>query len=155
VPALRRLDLPDDTARECARLLEVAEGLAAKLPGLAVTIDPVEKRGTDYEIGIGFTFFASGVAGELGRGGRYATDTSEPATGFTLYTDTILLAEPVQPAARRLFVPTGTPAATARRCRDDGWITVPDLASAGDAIAEAVRLRCTYCLSGDEIVAVG
>jgi ATP phosphoribosyltransferase regulatory subunit len=155
VPALRGLDLSAAAATECRRLIEVAEALQARLPGLGVTIDPVEQRGSDYETGLGFTFFACGPASELGRGGRYSTESGEPATGFTLYTDAILLAEPAQPAERRLFVPAGGDTATTRRCRTTGWVTVLALGPVDDDAAEAARLRCSHRLDGEAIVAVG
>jgi ATP phosphoribosyltransferase regulatory subunit len=155
VSALRGLDLSDPAAAECCRLIEVAEALQARLPGLGVTIDPVEQRGSDYETGLGFTFFACGPASELGRGGRYVTESGEPATGFTLYTDAILLAEPAQPAERRLFVPAGSDTAATRRWRTTGWITILALGPVGDDAAEAARLRCSHRLDGEAIVAVG
>ena len=66
-------------------------------PDLAVTIDPVENRGFEYHTGISFAFFAArracpaswGAAGAIG-----PSEGGEPATGFTLYTDTVLLAMP-------------------------------------------------------------
>ncbi|HUB96708.1 MAG TPA: ATP phosphoribosyltransferase regulatory subunit [Stellaceae bacterium] len=152
--ALAALDLPAAAAAECARLSNVLKGLEALAPGLAVTIDPVENRGFEYHTGISFAFFARGLAGELGRGGRYLDDSGEPATGFTLYTDTILLAAPAQPMGRRLYVPAGSDPGTSRRWRGEGWITVAGLAPAVDPGAEAARLGCTHRLEGDKIVAV-
>src|SRR6266700_2691884 len=113
--ALDRLDLPARAREERDRLGAVLDGLAAAVPNLKVTVDPVENRGFEYHTGISFTFFAGGVAGrgplgELGRGGRYEAGdptSPEPATGFTLYTDTIL--QTLSPAAppRRLLLPLG------------------------------------------------
>src|SRR6516165_5779824 len=113
--ALDRLDLPGRARAERARLGAVLDGLAAAAPELKVTVDPVENRGFEYHTGISFTFFATGSAtygplGELGRGGRYdAGDpgASEPSTGFTLYTDTILRALPEALAPRRVLLPLG------------------------------------------------
>jgi ATP phosphoribosyltransferase regulatory subunit len=155
VPILREIQLPADAAKECERLIQVVEALTRRLPHLGITVDPVESRGSDYEIGVGFAFFACGIAEELGRGGRYLTAADEPAIGFTLYTEVILLGEPVRPVERRLFVPAGTEAALARRYRDDGWITVFELKPTSDAAAEAMRLRCTHWLDGERIAAVG
>jgi ATP phosphoribosyltransferase regulatory subunit len=153
--ALAAVDLPVAAAQECARLTNVMNGLDRSAPGLAVTIDPVENRGFEYHTGISFAFFARGLAGELGRCGRYLADSGEPATGFTLYTDTILLAAPAQAAGRRVYVPVGGDPAAARRRRGEGWITVAGLAQAADASAEAARLQCTHRLEGDKIVPVG
>jgi ATP phosphoribosyltransferase regulatory subunit len=155
VPALRRLDLSEPEAAECRRLIEVAEALQARLPSLGVTIDPVEQRGSNYETGLSFTFFACGPAGEIGRGGRYSTEAGEPATGFTLNIDAILLAEPTPSVERRMFVPAGSDSAATRRCRAKGWITVLALGPVADNAAEAARLRCSHRLDGEAIVAVG
>ena len=62
------------------RLGAVLDGLAAAIPALKVTVDPVENRGFEYHTGISFTFFARvdpelGPLGELGRGGRYRRAT--------------------------------------------------------------------------------
>jgi ATP phosphoribosyltransferase regulatory subunit len=113
-----------------------------------MTIDPVENRGFEYHTGLTFTFFSRSVSGELGRGGRYVAGNGkpEPATGFTLYTDTILQAVPAPPRPHRVFLPLGTPVAEAQRLRQDGWVTVAALARVGDAGAEARRLGCSHVL---------
>jgi ATP phosphoribosyltransferase regulatory subunit len=126
------------------------------VPDLAVTVDPVENRGFEYHTGISFAFFARGLSGELGRGGRYLTaEAGEAATGFTVYTDTILLAAPPKPLGRRLFVPAATRPEQARRWREEGWLTVAGLEPATNDAAEAKRLGCTHRLAGDKIVPVG
>jgi ATP phosphoribosyltransferase regulatory subunit len=154
--ALSALDLPAEAAAERERLAGVVEGLRRAAPGLAVTIDPVENRGFEYHTGVSFTFFARRARGELGRGGRYRTGDGggEPATGFTLYTDTVLgaVAEPAAP--QRLYVPLGSDAALAARLREDGWVTVAGLKRDPDVAAEARRLGCGHRLEGDKIIAV-
>jgi ATP phosphoribosyltransferase regulatory subunit len=152
--ALDHLKLPTRARAEQLRLGAVLDGLAAAAPGLKVTVDPVENRGFEYHTGISFTFFSGGVAacgssGELGRGGRYqAGDPAapEPATGFTLYTDTILRTLPDGPLSRRLLLPLGTDRDHARILRERGWITVSALEPAADWRAEARRLGCTHFL---------
>jgi ATP phosphoribosyltransferase regulatory subunit len=133
----------------------VVVGLEARVPGLAITVDPVENRGFEYHTGISFAFFAKGLVGELGRGGRYRTEDGADATGFTLYTDTIMQGAPAQQAAKRLYVPAGTDDAAGQRCRAEGWTTVAGLAQAADPAAEARRLRCTHVLAGGKIVPLG
>jgi ATP phosphoribosyltransferase regulatory subunit len=160
--ALDRLDLPARARAERARLTVVLDGLTAVAPELKVTVDPVENRGFEYHTGISFTFFAGGSAahspfGELGRGGRYdAGDprASEPATGFTLYTDTILRTLPEARAPRRLLLPLGAERARADALRAAGWVTVAALASVGDWRGEARRLGCSHVLEADDPVAV-
>jgi ATP phosphoribosyltransferase regulatory subunit len=161
--ALDRLDLPGRARGERARLGAVLDGLAAAAPELKVTVDPVENRGFEYHTGISFTFFAGGSAahgpfGELGRGGRYnAGDPAapEPATGFTLYTDTILRALPDAIPPRRVLLPFGTDCTQANALRAAGWVTVAALAPADDWWAEARRLDCSHVLEGENPTAVG
>jgi len=126
-------------------------------------VDPVENRGFEYHTGISFTFFAGssgtlGPLGELGRGGRYQAGypaAPEPATGFTLYTDTILRTLPHAGALARLLLPFGADSARARELREAGWITVAALEPVGNWRAEARRLGCSHVLERDEPVALG
>lgn len=157
--ALGRLDLPERARAERVRLGAVLGGLAAAAPELKVTVDPVENRGFEYHTGISFTFFSAtpGPIGELGRGGRYQAGdplAPEPATGFTLYTDTILqtLTSPLE--TRRIFLPFGTDRARGRTLREAGWVTIAALEPAGDWRAEARRLRCSYILECNGPVAI-
>jgi len=137
--------------------------LVTAAPELKVTVDPVENRGFKYHTGISFTFFAGGSGtkgplGELGRGGRYeAGDPAapEPATGFTLYTDTILKALPEALMSRRVLLPLGADRRRAEALRGAGWVTVAALASVEDWRAEARRLGCSYVFEGNDPVPVG
>ncbi len=144
--ALSALALPPAAAAEVDRLAAVAAGLAAAVPDVAVTVDPVEYRGFEYQTGVSFTLFAPAVRGELGRGGRYVTATGEHATGFTLYLDSVMRALPAPDPARRLFLPFATPAAVARQMRDAGWVTVAGLIDGEDTAAAAARAGCTHAL---------
>ncbi len=156
--ALDRLDLPERAGRERDRLGAVLDGLAAAIPALKVTVDPVENRGFEYHTGISFTFFARvdpelGPLGELGRGGRYEAGdpgAPEPATGFTLYTDTILRTLAAPPPRRRVLVPLDADRARAGGLRAEGWITVAALFPTLDWQEEARRLDCGYVLVGGE-----
>jgi ATP phosphoribosyltransferase regulatory subunit len=161
--ALDRLDLPERARLERDRLGAVLDGVAAAIPALKVTVDPVENRGFEYHTGISFTFFARvgpelGPLGELGRGGRYqAGDPSapEPATGFTLYTDSILRTLPAPPPRRRVLVPSDADRARTRALRAEGWITIAALLAAADWREEARRLDCGYVLEGGDPRPVG
>ena len=157
--ALDRLELPKQARVERVRLGAVIDGLAAAVPELRVTVDPVENRGFEYHTGISFTFFSAtaGPVGELGRGGRYQAGgppTPEPATGFTLYTDTILRTLPQAVTQRRLLLPLGVERARGRALRQAGWITVAAVEPLGDWRTEARRLGCSYVLEQDRPVAV-
>ncbi|MEE8507310.1 MAG: ATP phosphoribosyltransferase regulatory subunit [Kiloniellales bacterium] len=159
---LNGMALGGAAATEVARLTRVIESIRAAAPGLTLTVDPAEHRGFEYQTGISFILFARGVRGELGRGGRYATDPSaqlsagpavpEPdsATGFTLFMDSVqrALPEPVPP--RRLYLPPDCPPARGQDLRAEGWITLAGLDPAGDPAgdpaAEARRLGCSHAL---------
>jgi ATP phosphoribosyltransferase regulatory subunit len=156
ITALDALELPPEAARERARLKAVVEAVQRAAPGLTLTIDPVENRGFEYHTGVSFALFARGGRSELGRGGRYRTGLGggEPATGFTLYTDTVLRAVPAPKPMPRLYVPAGGDAATAERLRGEGWATVAGLVAVKDAAAEARRLDCRHWLNGKDVVAV-
>jgi ATP phosphoribosyltransferase regulatory subunit len=155
--ALGKLALPERARAERERLGAVLDGLATAMPGLTLTVDPVENRGFEYHTGISFTFFSRseprlGAMGELGRGGRYqAGDPAafEPATGFTLYTDMILATLPRTEQRRRLLLPLGTTSREAAALRAVGWVTVAALAIA-DCHEEARRLDCDYVLDAGE-----
>jgi ATP phosphoribosyltransferase regulatory subunit len=150
--ALAKLDLPADAAAEALRLSEIVGLVRFARPDLSLTIDPVERRGFEYHTGICFTLFARRVRGELGRGGRYLAGESlmagrgEPATGFTLFLDTILRAVPEPEAQKRLFLPFGTSPAEARKWRDAGWTTVAGLDGSAVDAEEARRLDCSHWL---------
>ncbi|MDE2164788.1 MAG: ATP phosphoribosyltransferase regulatory subunit [Alphaproteobacteria bacterium] len=152
---LAAIDLPKPAAVERARLGEVVARVKRAAPGLVMTVDPVENRGFEYHTGVSFTLFAKSVRGELGRGGRYRTGNGggEDATGFTLYTDTIVQALPPLPAPRRVYVPFED-GAVAKQLRAEGWITVAGLAPARDPRGEAKRLNCGHFLDGGKIVAL-
>ncbi len=154
---LTELDLPPEAARQRDHLFSVVRLIRAATNRLELTIDPVERRGFEYQTGVSFTVFARGVRGELGRGGRYRTDTtadtsvdSEPATGFTLYSDSLLRAvrPPEQPP--RVYVPHGQMPDAAAALRRQGWVTVCALAPVDDVAEAARRLDCTHCLNDGE-----
>ncbi len=156
--ALAAIALPDAAAAARDRLAAVVALLRRSVPALTLTVDPLERRGFEYHTGVGFSLFAAGVRGELGHGGRYlagdAGDRWQPATGFTLYLDSVLRALPSPESEPRLFVPHGTPAAEAARLREQGWITVSGLTVVEDPRCEAARLGCSHCYLAGEAIAL-
>ncbi|BAE51995.1 ATP phosphoribosyltransferase involved in histidine biosynthesis [Paramagnetospirillum magneticum AMB-1] len=148
------LDLPPAAAAERDRLARVVELAGADLPSLTLTVDPVENRGFEYHTGLSFTLFARNMGAELGRGGRYQGGGGEPATGATLFMDSVLAALPGPKPAKRLFVPAGTPRAWAQAFRAQGWVTVSGLDPAADPQVEAKHQGCRHRLGPDGIVEV-
>ncbi len=145
---LGTLALPAQVRGIVERLNAVAARVAAEDTAIEVTIDPVENRGFEYYTGLGFSLFARGVRGELGRGGRYLVDglDSEGSCGLTLYMETVMraVADPVKPD--RLFLPAGTARAAAAALRAEGWVTIAGLDPDAKADEDARRLGCTHIL---------
>ncbi|MFQ5765642.1 MAG: ATP phosphoribosyltransferase regulatory subunit, partial [Rhodospirillales bacterium] len=158
--ALGSLGLKGDAAAGRELLADVITRVRAMRPDLALTLDPVENRGFEYHTGVTFTFFAKGVRGELGNGGRYVANGDdqgtggEPATGLTLFMDTVLKALPAPAPADRVFVPAGTPAADTDALRAEGWVAVAGLRDVADDAAEARRLGCSHVLAGGKVTAL-
>ena len=125
--------------------------IAARVSGLArLTLDPSERHGFEYQSWFGFTVYAEGVRGALGRGGSYrilGQNTDEPAAGFSLYPDPLIDALADSETKRdTLFLPLGHDAAAAAKLRMIGWRTVAALGESDDAKA----LGCTHRLEGGE-----
>ncbi|PWR20626.1 ATP phosphoribosyltransferase regulatory subunit [Zavarzinia compransoris] len=153
-PADRALDtlaglaLPPAARREVQELAGLVAAIRKADPAIALTIDPGEYRAHEYHTGFGFTLFAAGVRGELGRGGRYdlvgPDGGTEEAVGFTLYVDSLLRSLPKPALPVFVYLPFDTPAAEARALRAAGHRTVAGLAPVDDAAAEARRLGCSH-----------
>jgi len=154
---LTTVELPEAARAHRARLAAVVAALLDGVPALRLTVDPVENRGFEYHTGIGFTLFGRGVRGELGRGGRYLAGGgvgAEPATGFSLFMDTVLRAVPESVPVSRIFLPPGTTLERARALRELGWVTVAGFEPAGEPASEARRLGCSHVWQDDAIVEV-
>lgn len=140
---LNVLDLDPRGVAERERLKHVLADLSERAPALRLTVDPAEHRGFEYQTGLSFTLFAGGVRGELGRGGRYETG-GEPATGFSLYLDSVLRGLPDAEAAERVYLPHGVPSHTADALRRTGHAVLRGLEKVDDPVAEARRLGCAW-----------
>ena len=86
--------------------------------------------------------------------GRPPHPRGEPATGFSLFLDSVLRALPAPNNGRRLYLPHGTTADQGRTLRREGWITVAGLSAEADPAAEARRLDCTHILRDGKAVAL-
>lgn len=145
--ALEAAELPAAARAIAENAAAVLAAIQARAPGLRITLDPVEFRGLRYHTGVAYTIYGPGMSGELARGGRYASQNDEPATGMTLYPDAVLRAAPAAAPRPRLFLPAGTDGA-AFRAR--GFATVAALAPEDTP----QRLRCTHELKDGEAVPV-
>ena len=148
---------PFPEAAEKLAVLDAGGALSSRIEGLRaiadrvagrarITLDPSERHGFEYQTWFGFTIYASGVRGALGRGGTYRIGGSdEVATGFSLYPEELIEAvKAAEDLGKRLFLPLGHDPAAAVRARAEGWRTVAAVSEADDAAA----LGCSHILEG-------
>jgi ATP phosphoribosyltransferase regulatory subunit len=150
---------PFDEAIEKLAAIDAGGALASRIAGLReiaarvgasarLTLDPSERHGFEYQSWFGFTIYAEGVRGALGRGGTYRIRDDadgEPAIGFSLYPDPLIDAVTGSEAREAVFLPLGHDAAAAAKLRAEGWRTIAALSEADDART----LGCTHTLGGD------
>lgn len=153
IDALAAIDAGGALASRITALRQIVAALPERV---AVTLDPTERHGFEYQSWFGFSLYAEGCAGCLGRGGTYAipngTGGNEVATGFSLYPDALLDMTLVsaEASAGKLFLPLDHNRGAAARLRAIGWRTVAAITADDDAIA----LRCTHRLDGTETTAL-
>lgn len=147
--ALKQLDLSDAVLNR----LDAIAALAAGLQGVAVTLDPTERHGFEYQTWLGFSLFGAGLMAEVGRGGAYRVaggdGTEEPAIGFSLYVDGLVELGLGSEARQRVALPPGTPAGVGAALRSEGWITVAMI----DTAASAADLGCSHVWNGSSVIA--
>ncbi|HEX4848554.1 MAG TPA: ATP phosphoribosyltransferase regulatory subunit [Novosphingobium sp.] len=150
IERLAAIDAGGALSSRIAALREVAARVGTKA---RLTLDPSERHGFEYQSWFGFTIYAEGVPGALGRGGSYRIlGLDEPAIGFSLYPDALIDALAGSEAARdTLFLPLGHDPVHAERLRAIGWRTVAAICEACDPAA----LGCTHVLEGGEAVKLG
>lgn len=155
IEKLAAIDAGGALASRIAALREIAAAIAPT--GARLTLDPSERHGFEYQSWFGFTLYAEGVRGLLGRGGTYriaganAGGEGEVATGFSLYPDALIdLIAQSEPLSDKVFLPLGHDREVAARLRSIGWRTAAAL-SEGDS---AGSLGCSHTLDGGEVVAL-
>lgn len=79
---------------------------------------------------------------------------TEPATGFTLYMDTVSGAARLVLPGQRLYVPAGTTWTELARWQSAGYLTVRGLAPCADIAAEARRLACSHAVVDGKAISV-
>ena len=142
-----------DTSGVLETRIDGLRRIADRLNGRArLTLDPSERHGFEYQSWFGFTLYAEGVRGELGRGGTYSIGKSlEPATGFSLYPEELVEATKAsEELGEKLFLPLGHDRGVADALRADGWRTVTALDKRDDARA----LGCSHVLDSGKAKAL-
>lgn len=149
--ALAAINLPRQAAQQVEDLKQLVVNLEHAAPDLELTVDPGEYRGFEYQTGLSFTVFARNVRGELGRGGRYLLMDGEPASGFTLFLDSLMRAVPRRTMNDRLYIPFGTELVQSQLLRKEGWKTIAGLSPESNINDEARRLQCSCVYHADGI----
>lgn len=147
-PALARLRAIAG-AKALDKRIEAIEAIDAALGAqVALTLDPTERHGFEYQSWIGFSLFGRGLSGEIGRGGSYTIvhpdGREEKAIGFSVFIDPLVDVGLGVVEHRRVFLPLGTDPALAVRLRAEDWITIAALTETDDGAA----LGCTHILRG-------
>lgn len=149
--AAKALALPANASAMVDRLSDTVSGLRKHLPDIVLTVDFVERRGFEYQNAVGFTLFARRLREELGRGGAYLAGQefgqSEPATGVSLFMDSILRGLPDSTPAKRLLVPADLPVDGAQQLQTAGWTTVHQLDGALPDAESAKAQLCDHYLA--------
>lgn len=129
----------------------IAKSIAGKA---ALTLDPTERHGFEYQSWLGFTLYADGFIGALGRGGSYEIERSggenEKAVGFSLYPSPLIDAGFGAKSEELLFLPLGYDSDAAQKLRSEGWRTVASLSS----YDEGKALGCTHILQNGKPVII-
>ncbi|MFW2828544.1 ATP phosphoribosyltransferase regulatory subunit [Sphingomonas sp. ID0503] len=152
---------PADRALAALRAFDAGDALDSRLDAIeaiisavgdraAITVDPTERQGFEYQSWLGFSLFGQGLSGEVGRGGTYTLlhpdGHEEAAVGFSLYIDPLVDAGLGRVESRRVFVPLDADRRVAETLRVEGWTTIAALTEADDPAA----LGCTHRLTGRE-----
>ena len=123
-------------------LLELAERLAARFPGLPLYFDLGELRGYHYHTGVVFAAFVPGVGQSIAQGGRYDDfgadfGRARPATGFStdLKTLVTLGRAEVELPEGGIWMPDSPDTAL--------WQTVCGLRSRGERVVQALPGQAT------------
>jgi ATP phosphoribosyltransferase regulatory subunit len=147
IEKLSAIDAKGTLASRIDGLTQIANRVAHRA---RLTLDPSERHGFEYQSWFGFTIYADGVRGTLGRGGTYRIGGSdEPATGFSLYPEELVDAvKTAAPRPNAVFLPLGHDREVARKLRVDGWRTVAALSDADDPVA----LGCSHVLESAGLV---
>jgi ATP phosphoribosyltransferase regulatory subunit len=113
-----------EVQRAAADLSALVAALARAQVPATVTIDLLDLSGYGYYTGVGYAMFWNEAGLEVGRGGCYATSTSEDAVGFTLYVNDALDKLPPERATPMKTIPYGTPTSEAAKLQAEGFVTV-------------------------------
>lgn len=137
---------PADVQVALNELIEIADSLAGRFPGLPLYFDLGELRGYHYHTGVVFAAFVPGVGQSIAQGGRYDDigadfGRARPATGFS--TDLKSWSLSARPGWTRLYRVSGR--GRRGRALAGGATTAPRRAACRPGSA---RAGCGFCARG-------
>jgi ATP phosphoribosyltransferase regulatory subunit len=145
VIARARRVLPSAVAPMLDELEQLAHGLSAAHPELAITIDLGEQRSLGYYSGVFFAGYVEGASDAVMAGGRYdhlleRFGDPEPAVGLALDVGALIGHAPPAPRRRGVVVTEGLEGeARRRRRRGERTVVVPRLEARAYAVAHLFR----------------
>ena len=154
---LKKITLPAKAKKLQARLAEVMAIVESSGEDINISIDPLESGKFGYHTGIGFTIFAKGAKGEIGRGGRYEIEDEDgaiPATGATIYINEILRILKADKPLDKIFIPFGIAWAKAKKLTKDDKMLICGVEEVKDNRAEAKKQGCGFILENGKVVKV-
>lgn len=160
-PLLKRIvssPLSADITLELNALMHVITKLEQSHPNVSLSLDLLDTAGFAYHDGACFSVFLKSSGLEIARGGSYRIETgdntTQPATGATLYVHRLLNVVDISQDKQRIYVPTDISYDAAKKLRKNGVITVHGAFASADARAaqEAAKLGCNSILSEKEIL---
>lgn len=155
---LKKIKFPDTARPLCTRLAEVISIIDASCENVNISIDPLESEKFGYHTGIGFTIFAKGAKGEIGRGGRYEIEDEGgaiAAVGATIYINEILRILPINKQQDKIFVPFGIAWGKLKELTStDGKVVISGMEKVKDNKAEAKKQGCKFVFENGKIVKV-
>jgi ATP phosphoribosyltransferase regulatory subunit len=144
--------IPDAAKLLFIRLSNVIAIIKDKVKDIVVSVDLLESAKFSYHCGIGFSIFAKGVNVEIGRGGRYVTDSNQCGIGVTLYITELLRVLPKLVDKEKILVPFDADIKLIEKLQKDGFIVINSLEDNLSYKDEARRLACKYIIDGNEPV---
>ncbi len=153
--ALQQLNLSPVAMQRAEKMMQLIAILQAEDAALTLSLDPGERRGFEFQTGVGFSLLSRSVRGEVGRGGtydiRHANGSEEAGVGFSLYLDGFIEAGLGIEAQQRVLVAgDGKDAADLRA---QGYATVRAL-STDHLLEQAKAQRCIGAWINGTIVPV-
>ena len=157
-PLMEKIDLPENALAHLRRLFAVADIVKSQASNIAITVDLVENRGLQYHTGVTFFLFAKGSTREIGRGGRYNVEhgegVAEPATGATLFMDSLLTVSPSAAPSSCVYLPFETTREEVSRLQSKGLRVRVSLSEEEDPLTNAIELGCSHMMKNGQIVEV-